>query len=83
MSNRDALAIFMQFWPDEGYEGIRPHLPEWSQKRAAKFAWRNGIKMTSDAKLENQRRNMEKARSARGVVTRSDTVESRFLSARL
>lgn len=50
MTKDDALYIFRQFWPDNGYEGIRPYFPGWSRQRAGTFALRNGISMTPEAR---------------------------------
>ena len=84
MANRDALAIFRQFWPTEGYAGIHPHLPEWSRSRASNFAHRNGIRMNDEHRkavyIESGRRGGDK--SSGKEVPRVDSLESRFLSAR-
>jgi len=64
LSNRDALEIFRQFWPEHGFAGIKQHLPDWSQSRASNFAWRNGIRMKPESKRENYQRTGEAASAA-------------------
>lgn len=56
MTKDDALHIFRTFWPEKGYEGIRPHLPDWSKSRASNFASRHGIRMTDEARRELQQK---------------------------
>ena len=51
------IEIFQTYWPTQGYAGVKPHLPDWSSKKASGFAFRHGIKMEPAAKaalLENQ-----------------------------
>lgn len=64
MTKDDYLHIFRQFWPTEGYAGIKRHLPDWSQSRASNFAWRNGIRMKPESKRENYQRTGQALRAA-------------------
>lgn len=65
MTSDDYLHIFRTFWPSEGYAGIVKHLPDWSHSRASNFAYRNGIKMSSEAKTRLLEGMSENARNTR------------------
>lgn len=81
MSNRDALEIFRQFWPEHGFAGIEPHLPGWSRNRASAFACRHGIKMIPE-KRESLLREAGSRGGNKQPAPAVQSMETRFLSAR-
>lgn len=82
MTKDETLYIFRTFWPEKGYDGIKPHLPEWSKSRASNFASRHGIRMDDEAKRRMLQDMAEASRQKprkREAITPALSAENRFL----
>lgn len=79
MTKDDKLYIFRQFWPDNGYEGIKTFFPGWSRQRAGTFALRNGIKMTDEARTRIAKEAGKQGGAWKNRTAMSNTTENKLL----
>jgi len=50
MTKQEIMQIFLKYWPERGYSGVREHIPTMTRGQANNFAYSHGIKMNPGAK---------------------------------